>query len=328
MAKRLFTLAMILLATLAVWADEYTANIRVTETYDFKAFAQHIYSKNNDASKMFPLLTGDKVFVVNDGTNNRDMLLISDFTSTVTDNSNPANNIELDYGFIFNSRFAVYANGKIRSNNGLLTDSHAFSICNLKAGDEVYIEIGGSWTILNKDILTDETKPGDGNAIVDKTTYVVKSDIEGTTHLDLKSENGNSNLLNKVTITTDGTETIELASPTNQLTFDFTGNSGNLSLSDKTASLNAHESSTTLRDFNYVIPYSNKITPYGFFLLVKSSKATDNNYAFSSVKGLRITTDYFAINNLKAGDIIMLVGSTGKSTGPHLHFAISKMEKS
>lgn len=277
MAKRLFSLSLMIILATTAWANIY--NVPVTYNYNLAP---------TEDNKNFK----------------------SETTVTVAESTLNIHNIH-------DGRFASSGDTEKlyyrKSNNGFFAQKGNFgyfSILDLKEGDKITItctDVTGespyhalNFKSTNAYLSTDENKTAvevDSKVTTD-ATYVITS--AGRLDLYLGSSSGNVAITN---IVIETTVLSDFSTPTNQLTFDFAGNDGqSLSWSDNTVSLNAHASSTTSRDFNYVIPYSNKITPYGFFLVVKPSSGS--SYSFNSAKGLRITTDYFAINNLKAGDII------------------------
>ena len=55
---------------------------------------------------------------------------------------------------------------------------------------------------------------------------------------------------------------------------------------------------------------------YGSYVVIKHSNGTQTLYAHNSRNNVSVG-DY-----VNQGDIIAFVGSTGKSTGPHVHFEI------
>jgi murein DD-endopeptidase len=65
---------------------------------------------------------------------------------------------------------------------------------------------------------------------------------------------------------------------------------------------------------------------YGFFVVVHHGNATKNGY--SSVYGHLNVIEVLMGQKVRKGQIIGLSGSTGRSTGPHLHFEWIKNQNS
>ena len=272
MTKRLFTLAMMFICAFGAWADTYEQ----VEEYDFNKYANSL-----TADEAVTLGTA-KLFSVTDGENSRNMYQIVDLT-----------------GLSLNNRFATYTNSGVQiryGNYGLIAKDRPFSICNLEAGDKIYMECSDGWQFLDGSCL--EENPTAGATITSGTTYNVKSTLVGTAHLDLKGANSGSGSMKVIRIIK--TKSVDWDEPSNTLTLDYTGSKTSLTVSDVETSVNVNGTATTMYYLNAVSGAS----PYGFF-------ASSLNTIYNKIdKGIRFTNANEGVNvavtNLQKGDEVTI----------------------
>jgi len=72
-----------------------------------------------------------------------------------------------------------------------------------------------------------------------------------------------------------------------------------------------------------IITYRGRKGGYGNYVAIKHNSQYSTSYAHAS----RFNSKFRRGSRVKQGDVIAYVGTTGRSTGPHLHFEVLKRGK-